>query len=171
VRAARGVWGISASEEPLLKALDQLRLAGYSRMETFAPIPSEKMEQRLGAARSPVRYYTLAGGILGFAAGMALTIQTSAQWPLMTGGKPIVSLPPFLVIGFELTILLGGLFTLAGLVIHGRLGRKNTPAGIDRRLSDDQFGILVHCREVQILEVQNLLLQSGVEEISIEAGS
>ena len=38
----------------------------------------------------------------------------SHDWPLLVGGKPIGSIPPYVVIIFELTILLGALSTVAG---------------------------------------------------------
>jgi len=56
-------------------------------------------------------YFTLVGALTGFTAGYALTIYTHLSWkspPLIVGGKPLVSVIPFFVIAYELTILLGG---------------------------------------------------------------
>ena len=166
----RGVWGISAHEEPLVEALAQLRRAGYQHVETFSPIPSDRLLEGQIFRKSPVRFYTLGGAALGFVSGLALTIGTVIQWPLMTGGKPIVSVPPFLVIAFELTILLGGLFTLGGLVIHARLVRNDRWTALDARFSYDRFGVFIPCQETQIQDVKRVFLEAGVEETSIEGG-
>lgn len=168
-----GVLGISGGEEALVSALEQLRRQGYRNVETFSPVPSDKLLEMRDAPKSPVRFYTLIGGSLGFVAGLSLTLGTALEWPLITGGKPIASIPPFLVIAFELTILLGGLFTIAGLGIHaGLLGlvqKAGRPElGYDARLGVDRFGVFIPCSAEQVPEVKQLLLDAGVEEISIE---
>ncbi|MBI3895740.1 MAG: DUF3341 domain-containing protein [Acidobacteria bacterium] len=167
-----GVLGISKDEEFLIRALEQLQRQGYRNMTTFSPIPSERLSEWPDSRKSPIRAYTLVGGILGLISGLSLTILTSLQWPLLTGGKPIVSIPPFLIIAFELTILFGGLSTLLGLGIHARLfraGLETIPEpGYDVRFAVDRFGIFVPCEGGQIEEVKRLLLGAGVEEVSIE---
>ena len=57
---------------------------------------------------SPVRVFVLVGGLLGCLSGFALPIYTVLDWPLITGGMPLISIPPFVVIAFELTILFAG---------------------------------------------------------------
>ena len=174
---ASGVAGICSREQPLAEAAEQLRRRGYRNLQTFSPIPSEKLiseefngesEEGPGREQSPVRAYTLAGGILGFISGLALTIWTSLDWPLRTGGKQIVSIPPYLIIAFELTILFGGLFTLAGLLIHARLLRRAPVDGYDARFSVDRFGVFVPCGSGQVEEVKQLFHAAGVEETSVE---
>ena len=174
---AGGVAGICSREQPLVEAAEQLRRRGYRNLQTFSPVPSEKLSSEEfsgeslegpGTEQSPVRAYTLAGGILGFISGLALTIWTSLDWPLRTGGKPIVSIPPYLIIAFELTILFGGLFTLAGLLIHARLLRTASVDGYDARFSVDRFGVFVPCGDGQVEEVKQLFHAAGVEETSIE---
>ncbi|NIP15320.1 MAG: DUF3341 domain-containing protein, partial [Pseudomonadales bacterium] len=67
------------------------------------------LEHSLGYGQSPVRIFTLVGGLTGAATGFAFTTWTSVDWPLVTGGKPIVSIPAYVVIAFELTVLFGAL--------------------------------------------------------------
>lgn len=163
-----GVLGIAREEAALLRALEELRRSGYRDVKTFSPIPLEGLLDGPQARKSPVRAYTLIGGVLGLLSGLGLTIGTSLDWPLLTGGKPIVSLPPFLVIVFELTILLGGLFTLAGLVIHAGLLRMAGEAGYDPRFSVDKFGLFVRCQQEQAEQIRRLLEAAGAEETSIQ---
>ena len=156
-----------------MKALEQLRRKGYQNVNTFSPTPSEELWGAQHARESPVRVYTLVGGIMGFLSGLFLTLWTSFEWPLITGGKPIASIPAFLVIVFELTILLGGLFTIVGLGVHAALLRaipKSVPeAGYDARFAVDRFGVFVSCEQEQIEEVKQLFVAAGVEETSVEA--
>src|SRR5687768_4964249 len=109
-------------------AIRTLRERGLTRLESFAPVPDSRIQAALFEGPSPVRLFTLAGGVLGCAGGLALSIVTSLGWPLITGGKPIVSMPAFLVIAFETAILFGALFTLLGFLIYARLPRGPSPA-------------------------------------------
>lgn len=168
-KASSRVVGISSHQQPLSDAIEQLRQQGYGAIETFSPTGSEELLHALHLGKSPVRFYTLAGGIIGFLSGLGLTIWTSLSWPLISGGKPIVSIPPYMVIVFELTILFGGLFTLLGWLIHARLPRKFSGTTPDARFSSDKFGVFVACEGRQAGEVQQLLLAAGVEEVSFEA--
>jgi hypothetical protein len=68
-----------------------------------------------------VRFFALAGAGAGTVTGFAFTILTMTSWPLIVGGKPIVSLPPFLIIAFALTILFGSLSTFLGFLFLARL--------------------------------------------------
>ena len=65
----------------------------------------------------PIRFprATLAGWFLGALAGLALALGTYLLYPLITGGKAIVSIPPTLIITYEVAML----GALAGTVIAG----------------------------------------------------
>ena len=162
-----GVMGISREEDTLLRALDELQRNGYSQLDTFAPIPSPRLLDRVGSRPSPVRVYTLLGGIAGFLSGLALTVLTSTHWPVLTGGKPIVSIPPFLVITFELTILVSGLSTAAGWLIHGVWKPAREPR-FDPRFSTDRYGVFVECERARLEHAQQLLKAAGMEEVLVE---
>ena len=85
---------------------------------------------------------------------------------LITGGKPVVSIPPFVVIAFEMMILFGGLCTLIGLVVLGRLPSFRTSPRYDPRFTDDRFGVAVHCdRAERAASVRDLLRGAGAEEV------
>ncbi|MEJ2151949.1 MAG: DUF3341 domain-containing protein, partial [Gemmatimonadota bacterium] len=73
-----------------------------------------------------------------------LTLWTFFAWGLRVGGKSIASLPVTVIIMFELTVLLGGLFTLAGVFIFSRIPAMSTKPGYHPRFSNDLFGVFVH---------------------------
>ena len=87
------------------------------------------------------------------------------QWGLVTGGKPIASIPPFVVIAFELTILFGGIATLLGMVILGRLPRFRPSPTFDARFTNDRFGVAVHCPPERRASVRQILTTAGAEEV------
>lgn len=85
------------------------------------PYQVPEAEEILDGRPSPLRFFALFGGLAGFGGGLALTIYSVLSWPIIVGGKPIVSLPPFLLIGYLLTILCGSLGAFAGFLLLARL--------------------------------------------------
>lgn len=138
-----GVLGIFAEIDAAVEAIENLQKAGLTRIVTFSPMPSHDLEHALHPAQSPVRLFTLVGGLTGAATGFALPTLTSLDWPLVTGGKPIISIPPMVIIAFELTILFAALSTVAGLFINARLPRARTQVIYDPSFSAGNFGVFV----------------------------
>jgi hypothetical protein len=105
--------------------LKELLEGGVSpkKLKVVMPHPDHEVEELVEnyVPRSKLKYFTLAGTLSGFIGGFALTIGTVLDWPLITGGKPLISIPAFIVIVFEMTILLGATFSLLGFLILSRL--------------------------------------------------
>jgi hypothetical protein len=85
------------------------------------PYHVAEAEELLFERPSRLRYFALIGGLGGFGGGFALAALTALDWPIITGGKPIVSVPPFLLIGYLMTILFGSLISFAGFLLLARL--------------------------------------------------
>ena len=145
--AATTVLGVFAHVDTATRAIRELRARGVRAIVAYSPVPLDEFEEALtghGLPRSPVRLFTLVGALIGLTSGFALTIWTALKWNLITGGKPVVSIPPFVVIAFELTILLGGLCTLLGLLVTARLPSLKLAPQYDTRFSVDRFGVAGH---------------------------
>lgn len=159
--------GIFANRDALLRALESLRQEGFADLTVYSPVPEPEVWEGLEPSKSPVRRWTLAGGLLGCASGFALTIGTVLDWPLRTSAKPIVSLPPFVIIAFELTILLGALAAMVGFLLNARLPCWTSPSANDPRFSVDRFGIAVR-HASQITKAHEILRAAGAEEVRVE---
>jgi hypothetical protein len=163
-----GVFGIFNQRARLSETIRRLKQAGVTDLIVLSPVPCHEIEPILTQRESPVRVFTLLGGIVGGLTGLALTIGATRQWSLVAGGKPIISLPPFLVITFELTILFGALGTLVGMFWSMRRPRLTLETYYDARFSEDRFGIRVRCPTAQRETVDGIFHASGVEEIQHE---
>ena len=161
------VVGVFAHVDSTVQAIRELRARGFGDFTVYSPLPVEEIEEEVERPRSlsRVRLFTLIGGLTGTASGFALTIWSVLKWNLVTGGKPIVSIPPFIVIAFELTILLGGLATLLALLVLGRIPRYRPSPGYDPRFTVDRFGVAVACSSDKAEAVGQLLRAAGAEEI------
>lgn len=150
-----------------IEAIGSLKELGYRDFSVYSPIPSHELADAIGHKVSPVRLWTLLGGLAGCAAGYAMTLWMSYDWPLVVGGKPVGSEIPYTVIAFELTILIGALCTVAGVVFHIIWSRRAAP--FDPRFSNDHIGIFVPCPTERRSAVEQLLRSSGAEEVRVEA--
>lgn len=145
----RGVRAAFYTLEEAAHAVEALEEKGFAQEDItlFSPIPTAEIEEHFDRPRSPVRYLTLTGGILGCITGFVLTYWTFFAWPLHVGGKPVSSFPVAVVIMFELTVLLGGLFSLAAVLLFSRIPALTLKPGYHARFSEDLFGVFVHTSE------------------------
>jgi hypothetical protein len=157
--------GVFREVDTAVKAIEGLRAAGMTDLESYSPLPQHDLEHALHRPQSPVRMFTLVGGLTGAAAGFALAIWTSLDWPLITGGKPIISLPAFVVIAFEMTILFGALSTVVGLFINARLGPPGRDLAYDPSFSSGNFGVLVDAPAGKGGEAKRILEEAGAAEV------
>ena len=106
-----------------LEKLQHLLREGVSSrdIDVIMPYPVHEVEEILHPRPSALRVFTLLGALAGLVTGFAFTIFTVKDWPLITGGKPLVSIPPFTIIAFALTILFGALISFGGFLILARL--------------------------------------------------
>ena len=81
------------------------------------PFPPHGMEEVVGGRGSRLKFFTLAGSLFGLLAGFGLTIYTVHVWPLITGGKPLISITAFIIIAFEMTILFGAITSFLGFLL------------------------------------------------------
>jgi len=154
--------GILASYEYLdsaVEAIAALRDAGFGRraIRAFAPVPEHDLEHAMGYHYSPVRVFALVGALTGTATGFALSLFTSLDWPLVVGGKPMVSIPAFVVIAFELTILFGALSTVIGLFINMRIPNIRPLVVYDPEFSAGRFGVYVSGSPEEMTRAREIL--------------
>jgi len=163
-----GVLGSFEHIDAAVEAITTLKRAGHDDLTVYSAAPNHEIEEALGTGSSWVRAFTLFGGLTGCAAGYAMTMWMSYDWPLLVGGKPIGSLPPYVVIMFELTILLGALSTVAGMILLPR--RKNIRGrAFHPRFTDDRIGIFVPCGGPQAEAVGRVMAAAGAAEVVHEA--
>jgi Protein of unknown function (DUF3341) len=159
--------GTFAEEEECVHAVEVLKHHAIA-FRVFSPIPSEHLVHAMGRGLSPVRAFVLMGGIAGVLTGLAITVGTSWEWNLVVGGKPVVSLPPFIIIMFELMILFGGLSAAASFFLFAHLPQFDPTPGWSERFGADRFGVAVKCAEDDIARVEALMREAGAEDVAHE---
>ena len=146
----------------VVKELQRQRLGDVT---VYSPTVHHELEDAIDAPPSPVRRYTLIGGLLGASFGYWIAIWTSDYWPLVTGGKAIASWIPYTIIGFEMMVLVGALSTVVGMFINSRLPKLVLDVGFDPRFTNGDYGIYVQCPPEQEKAAQGLFEQHGASEV------
>lgn len=162
-----GLAAIFLTESEILNAAQKVKEAGYKKFEAITPYPVHGMEEACGIKRSWIPYVTFTMGLVGLSSGFLLTWWTSAvSWPLNIGGKPFLSLPAFIPIMFELTILLAALCSVGALFYAIGLPKVNPPI-IDPDLTCHKFAIFIPHDEQGYSEskVEALYKSLGASEI------
>ncbi|HEY7681158.1 MAG TPA: DUF3341 domain-containing protein [Gemmatimonadales bacterium] len=164
---ARTIPGVLAAFEHIDAACDAiqaLRAQGRRDFTVYSAAPNHELESALGISNSPVRLFTLIGGTAGIGAGIGMTFWMSLDWPLLVGGKPIATVPPYVVFMFELMVLLGALATVAGLVILAAL-KPTRGLAYDPRFSDDRIGIFVPSGGDDAAKLERMFREAGSVEV------
>jgi hypothetical protein len=138
-----GVLGAFAAPADAARAIRALRASGYEDVRAAMPAAYPEVMEALERPQSPIAFASLPGAAVGVASGFALTIGTSLVWNLVVGGKPVVSVPPFVVISFELAILVGSLATLAALLAGGLWGGRPRAFPPGAPFSGDRIGVFI----------------------------
>ncbi|MFP6628469.1 MAG: DUF3341 domain-containing protein [Myxococcota bacterium] len=148
-------------------AITKLKGRGFDVLESYSPAPFEQIDEAMDERPSKVRIFTLVGGLTGVVTGFLMQIWMSWEWPIKIAGKAYASIPPYVIIGFELTILFGGILTLLGLLFVGRLYPRRLDAAYSARFSAEEFGVVVKVGERDVGEVDSLLRSLSAKEVSL----
>jgi molybdopterin-containing oxidoreductase family membrane subunit len=159
--------GVYERPDQVAAVVTRLRARGYTELETYSPAPFAEVDDAVIEKPSRVRLFTLIGGLTGVVTGYAMTIWMSNDWAIRVGGKPFSSIPPYTIIGFELTVLFGGLLTVLGLFVFGRLPSLRTDPEYGARFSAEDFGVRVACRDRDVAEIDLLLRDHGASEVTL----
>lgn len=141
--AESGLLGLFPDEETAAHAVNALRRAGFDRVTAYSPIPPHEILDEVDDRPSVVRRFTLFGGIIGVICGFSIAAYSAVGYPapLVVAGRPPVDWPPYVIIMFELMVLIGGLSTFIGMLVNARLPRAALRLDYRPDFSNDQFGV------------------------------
>ncbi len=164
--------GILASYEYLdstVDAIENLKKAGFEDIKAYAPYPEHHIEHALGYGQSPVRVWTLVGALTGTSTAFAFTSWTSVEWPLVVGGKPIISIPAFIPIVFEMSVLFGALATVIGLFVLSKLPNVKPAVVYDPEFTAGRYGVYVEADGSRLEEARTIM--NAEEPIELREGA
>jgi len=131
----------------LMKAVEKVRDAGYSKWDVHTPFPVHGMDDAMGIRGTQLPFIVLVGGLTG------LSLATLMQWwmnavdyPFVISGKPLFGIPANVPIMFELTVLFSAFASFFGMWILNNLPKWYHPLFTNRRFrraTQDRFFIVI----------------------------
>lgn len=170
-------WGLIAQYESaadIFTACERVRDAGYQRWDAHTPFAVHNLDKAMGVKPTVLPWLVLCGGLTGATVAMSFMLWTSvADYPLNIGGKPLWSVPAYIPITFELTVLFSVFACFFGLWFLCRLPQLYHPAFSNKafeRATDDKFFIVIEARDAKfdLAKTKTLLKDTGatlVEEV------
>jgi hypothetical protein len=175
LEAVHPLYGVMAefdSPGALVSAARRAREAGFRRFDAYSPMPIHEMDDAMDLKDNRVSMFTLIGGIIGGISGFGLASWVEAvALPLNIGGRPLISVPMFIPVTFELTILIGGLTAAISMILLNGLPRPYHPVfNVDRfvNASRNKFFLCIESADPRFdyIETIKFLESLNPEEIA-----
>lgn len=169
-----GVWATFEYLDDMCDAIKDLRGNGHKELTTHSPCPRHEIDHALHSKESRVPFFTLVAALLGFSIAILFLTWATLDWVLPVSSKDIVSAPPFIVIGFELTVLFGAYGTMFGTVLLIVMDTLKSPTPKSNkyknynRFTNDRFGIVVPCNSGDQNNVEEIMKKYQAEEVNSE---
>ena len=156
--------------EDVLAVIRSLREKGAANYDVYSPFPNHELEaeEYAGKPRSPVRFFTLLGGVLGCLGGFLMTSWMSIDYPLRTSAKTLISAPAFVVIAFECSVLFASLFNIGAMFFFDRLPTVSATPGYRKAFSGGEFGVCIRVVRAEAEHWQEFLKRSGAHTVEME---
>jgi hypothetical protein len=163
------VYGLYNDEEVLMKAIKEANSQHLDIMDVFTPFPVHGLDKVMHLEESRLHIAGFVFGSLGtLTAFLGMTWIFTRDWPIIFGGKPYWSVPSFIPITFELTVLFAAIGMVVTFYTVCGLGPGVTNTVLDDRITDDKFCIAfdaAHCDDAQRERFRAFLSQTGAEEV------
>jgi hypothetical protein len=109
-------------------AARQVYAAGYRRINAYSPYPVEELSEAIGFHKNMVPKIVFVGGLMGCLGGFLMIYwMTAIDYPINVGGRPLFSLPAWIPIMFECTILIAAFSAVIGMLAMNGLPRPHHP--------------------------------------------
>ena len=178
-----GVMAEYETVDAVYAAAERVRDAGYTRWDVHSPFPIHGIEKAMSLRPTILPWICLAGGLAGLTGGLFLTVWTmgtSFNWAgglqgytYIISGKPYASIPQFIPVVFETTILLAAFSAGIGMIVLNALPMLYNPllkSERFRRATDDRFFVVIDASDprFEIGKAEGLLRETetvGVERV------
>lgn len=166
------VYGLYDDEEILLDAIKQANADHLEIDDVYTPFPVHGLEHAMGLSESRLHIAGFVYGLTGtLTAFLFMTWVFTRDWPIIFGGKPYWSVPAFIPITFELTVL----FASVGMVVtfytvNGLWPGVVNPT-LDDRITDDKFCMSFDVSNMGTDEQEDLrsfLSTTGASEVNVK---
>lgn len=161
------IYGLYNDEEDLLRAVKVAKRDHLDIYDVYSPFPVHGLDPLLGLEESRLHQAGFIYGALGTCtAFLGMTWIFTKDWPNIFGGKPYWSVPAFIPITFEMTVLFAAIgMTVTFYIING-LGPGVVNKHLDDRITDDKFCIAFDKSMVNAEAAESFFKATGASEVN-----
>ena len=172
----------------IMRAAKKTRDEGFKHWDVHSPFPIHGIDAAIGIRSTVLPWVVLACGLTGTIVGLGLVLGTMATdsidlpglpgavapirgYKFLISGKPFNSLPAFIPVIFETTILLSAFGAVFGMLIMNRLPKLANPLlkSVNfRRSTADRFFIEVQARDRRFDKDKTAEFLKGLGAVSVE---
>ena len=163
------VLGVYSDPDQVIDAVKFIRNSGVAIHEVYSPFPVHGLDEVLGYKRTRLPVVAFLFGAAGTILALGMQIwMLGIDWPMIIGGKNFVSLPAFIPVTFELTVLLSALGMVGTFMVISDLKPYKKPRLMDIRITDDKHIIAIDLatNANEARKIKTVLKDSGAEEIN-----
>ena len=179
------LWGLAAeftTPAAITSAAKKVREANYRWWDCHVPFPVHGLDFAMGVQYTILPIIVFFGGLTGMCIALVLQIFTNSLeiniWAIVpvvgyqfeVSGKPLISLPAFIPVTFELTVLLSALTTVGGMFFLNKLPCLYHPVLKStkmKRMTDDRFYLVIESRDPNFVRPQTEALLESLDPVAI----
>lgn len=164
--------GEFTTPEELKAVAEEARHAGFKVMDAYSPFPIHGLSEAIGFRDTKVPWTVFIFGLIGVTCGYSLQFYTSVvDYPMNVGGKPMNSIPAFIPVSYECTILFAALSAAIGMFFYNKLPMPYHPifnAKNFERASQDRFFLAVEAADPNYdpTKIEKIMKNHGALEVS-----
>jgi len=164
------VTGNFYDENVLFPAVKQTRRAGYKIHEVFTPFPIHGLDKAMGLRDTSLHTAGFIYGITGTATAVGfITWALTMDWKLNFGGKPFFSLPAWIPVTFELTVLFAAVGMVLTFCYLCQLAPFVKKDHFNPRSTDDTFVMALECTsKTDEAEAVKFLQSVGGQDVQVQ---
>lgn len=157
-------------EAVLFPAVKKVRRAGYKIHDVFTPFPIHGLDQAMGLRDTSLHTAGFIYGITGTTTAVSfITWALTIDWQLNFGGKPFFSLPAWIPITFELTVLFAAVGMVLTFCYLCQLAPFVKKDHFNPRSTDDTFTMAIECTsKTNEAEVVSFLQSIGAADVKVD---
>lgn len=162
--------GIFDDEDAVLSGIKDVRGSGIKIHEVYSPFPVHGIDDALGIKKSRLPIAAFLFGMTGTICALTMQIwMLGYDWPMIIGGKNFASLPPFIPVTFEMTVLFSALGMVGTFMIVSGLKPYKWPRQFDLRSTEDKHVMAVdlalnHGKSKE--EIRSIMKGAGASEVN-----
>jgi mono/diheme cytochrome c family protein len=174
--ADKKIFGITAlfnNPDAIIDAAKKVADFGFTKWDVNSPYPIHGIDKAMKMKSSTLGFVTLVFGLMGV--GIALFFMwwtMSVDYPMIIGGKPFFSLPAFIPVTFEVTVIMATVSTVVAMFAFFFGLPKNAHALHDtdymKKVSRDHFGIVIEADDPKFSEQSTLEFLKNLKPLTTE---